>query len=120
MYCKKCGTQNEDNAWKCVKCGETIQGAAKTAAPAEKIPNYLVQAILTTVFCCLPLGIVAIVFAAQVNTKIGAGDIEGAKQSSKNAKVWSWVSFGAGLLGAILYALFVGLAIFSARGAGNF
>ena len=38
------------------------------------VPNYLVQAILTTIFCCLPFGIVAIVFAAQVNGKL-AGEI---------------------------------------------
>ena len=41
---------------------------------SRNIPNYLVQAILTTLFCCLPFGIVAIVYAAQVNTKIEAGD----------------------------------------------
>ena len=30
-------------------------------------PNYLVWAILSTIFCCLPLGIASIVFAAQVD-----------------------------------------------------
>ena len=25
MYCPKCGTQNDDNAFRCVKCGEVIQ-----------------------------------------------------------------------------------------------
>jgi hypothetical protein len=25
MYCPKCGTQNDDNAFRCVKCGEIIQ-----------------------------------------------------------------------------------------------
>lgn len=104
MYCQKCGEQNDDNAWKCVKCGEVLQGAAKTAQPAEEIPNYLVQAILVTVFCFLPLGIVAIVFAAQVNTRVAAGDIEGAKKSSKNAKMWCWISFGTGILVTITIA----------------
>ena len=32
-------------------------------------PNHLVWAILSTLFCCLPLGIASIVFAAQVNSK---------------------------------------------------
>jgi hypothetical protein len=30
----------------------------------ENIPNHLVWAILATLFCCLPLGIVSIVYAA--------------------------------------------------------
>ena len=37
-------------------------------------PNYLVWAILSTVLCCLPLGVASIVYAAQVNSKWYAGD----------------------------------------------
>ncbi len=48
-----------------------------SAAPVN-IPNYLVFAILTTVFCCLPAGVVSIVYAAQVNSKVAMGDIAGA------------------------------------------
>jgi hypothetical protein len=103
MYCKKCGTQNEDNAYKCVKCGEVLQPAAP-AAPVN-IPNYLVQSILVTIFCCLPFGIPAIVFSAQVNGKIQAGDIQGAMDASKKAKMWGWISFGVGLVGGILYLI---------------
>ena len=77
MYCTKCGAANTDNAWKCVQCGQVLQQApSPPAQPAIRIPNYLVHAILCTLFCCLPLGIVAIVYAAQVNTKAAAGDIE--------------------------------------------
>lgn len=70
------------------------------------IPNYLVQAILVTIFCCLPLGIPAIVFAAQVNGKLSAGDITGAQDSSRKAKMWCWITFGVGLGLAILWILF--------------
>jgi len=48
--------------------------------------NYLVQSILVTIFCCLPLGVVGIVFAAQVNSKFAAGDVDGANQASADAK----------------------------------
>lgn len=68
------------------------------------VPNYLAQAILVTIFCCLPFGIPAIVFAAQVNGKLAAGDYEGARASSRKAKTWTWVAFGVGL-GAILISL---------------
>jgi uncharacterized membrane protein YvbJ len=101
MFCTKCGKENEANATHCVECGEVLtqaqpQAAAAPAQPTQ-VPNYLVQAILVTIFCCLPFGIVAIVFAAQVNGKLQAGDISGAMESSRKAKMWSWLGFGIGL-----------------------
>ena len=72
-------------------------------------PNYLVWSILTTIFCCLPLGVVSIVFAAQVNSKWAAGDIAGARDSSEKAKrfaIWSAVvSVILGVIGIILGVL---------------
>lgn len=104
MYCRKCGAQNDDMANNCIKCGEVLQQAE---VATQKIPNYLVQSILVTLFCCLPLGIPAIVFAAQVNGKVQAGDINGALASSKNAKMWCWIAFGLGILGLIGYIVLI-------------
>lgn len=56
-------------------------------------PNYLVFAIIVTIFCGKIFGIIAIIFAAQVNSKWAAGDYEGAMTASRNAKLWSWISF---------------------------
>ncbi len=106
MFCKKCGAPNDDNAWKCVQCGTVLQEAPATAPPAF-IPNYLIQSILCTVFCCWPVGIPAIIYAAQVNTKIAQGDIVGAKNSSKNARMWCWIAFGSGLGAGAVYLGFV-------------
>ncbi len=75
------------------------------------VPNYLVQAILVTLFCCLPFGIVAIVFAAQVNGKLAAGDYEGAVYASNQAKLWCWVAFGIGLVGGLLYMALMVLGV---------
>lgn len=72
-------------------------------------PNYLVFAILSTIFCCQILGIVSIVFAAQVNSKWNAGDIQGAMEASKNARLWAWIAFGSGVVIAIAMTL---LAVF--------
>ncbi len=68
----------------------------------RNVPNYLPQAILVTLFCCLPFGIVAIVYAAQVNGKLQVGDYEGAVTASDNAKKWCWIGFIAGIAIAIL------------------
>ncbi len=89
-----------------------------SSTPAS-IPNYLVMAILS-VLCCWPLAIVAIIFAAQVNGKIAAGDIQGAMSASKNAKLFSMIAIGLGLAGAIIYIVFmvltVGLSFLSGAG----
>jgi len=74
-------------------------------APQVEVPNYLVQAILVTLCCCLPVGIPAIIYASQVKTKLAAGDFAGAQASSKNAKLWCWIGFGLGLVGTIAYVI---------------
>ena len=48
----------------------------------------MVGAILTTIFCCLIGGIISIVYASKVNTKLAQGDIDGARAASKTAKLW--------------------------------
>jgi hypothetical protein len=80
-----------------------------------QINNNLVWAILTTVFCCLPLGIVSIVFAAQVNGKLAAGDVAGAMDSAKKAKTWAMASAGVGVVLVLLY-----VAVFVFLGAASF
>jgi hypothetical protein len=74
-------------------------GYAQPAQPAPgSVPNYLVQSILVTILCCWPLGIPAIVFAAQVNGKLNQGDYAGALAASQKAKMFCWISFGLGLV----------------------
>jgi hypothetical protein len=82
---------------------------AAIAAPPQ-IQNYLVPAILVTLCCCMPAGIVAIIYAAQVNSKLAGGDIAGAQESARLAKIWSWVGFGCGVLLGIIYAIAGGLS----------
>jgi hypothetical protein len=63
-----------------------------------QVPNYLVWAILVTLFCFLPTGIAAIVFASQVNTKLAAGDVAGAVEASNKAKLWTIISAVVGVV----------------------
>lgn len=72
-----------------------------------KPDNYLVWAILATLCCCLPTGIVAIVYAAQVDSRWHGGDYVGAQESSDKAKLWSWISLGLGVLSLGAYSLMV-------------
>ena len=122
VSCPTCGLLNLASANYCSGCGGVISpGAgefprAGAGVPAQA-PNYLVQAILVTIFCCLPFGIVSIVFAAQVNGKVEAGDYAGAIATSNKAKTWAWVSFGVGLAISLIYvAIFVASFAFSFAG----
>lgn len=75
-----------------------------SGAPVN-VPNYLVLSILS-LFCCTPLGIVAVIFAAQVNGKVATGDTAGALDASKKAKMFSFISIGLGIAGIVCYVLF--------------
>ncbi|MGP0017672.1 MAG: CD225/dispanin family protein [Candidatus Sulfotelmatobacter sp.] len=125
MFCSQCGANNADNAAVCMQCGRSLQAgppavplqpvqpAGVVLPPGVGVQNYLVFAILVTVLCCLPAGIPAIVYAAQVNGKLQAGDVAGAQLASKNAKMWCLISAGLGLAVGLIYAVLVMVGILS-------
>jgi hypothetical protein len=76
------------------------------AGGGATVPNYLVPAIIS-IFCCWPLAIPAIIFATQVNGKVAAGDVAGAQEASKKAKMFSFLAIGLGLAGIIIYVIMV-------------
>jgi hypothetical protein len=147
ITCPHCGTSNLDNAAICANCGRALavppppsmpesqsQSQSYTPPPpppgysgytppapytGAPIPNYLVQSILVTLCCCLPLGVVALIFAAQVNSKIAAGDIEGARQASSKAKLFCIIAFVLGLVGLALVLLINGAAFLGALHANR-
>ncbi len=71
---------------------------------AGKPDNNLVWAILTTVLCCLPLGVVAIIKSASVDKLWAAGDHAGAQAAADEAKRWS-------VWGAIAGAAWVAIVV---------
>src|ERR1051325_3209443 len=74
------------------------------------VPNYLVPAIIS-IFCCWPMAIPAIIFATQVNGKVAAGDIQGAQDASKKAKMFSFIAIGLGLLLILVYVIMLILGV---------
>jgi hypothetical protein len=129
VTCPNCGSSNLDTASICVNCGRPLSAAPPpppppaqatytpppprpfSAQPVAPIPNYLVQSILVTLCCCLPLGVVAIIFAAQVNSKLAAGDVAGAQAASANAKKFVWIAFLIGIALLVISLLINGAAI---------
>ena len=97
MFCRSCGAQLADKAVQCPKCGTTVV--------VKPIPTHMIDAIVATIFCCLPFGIPAIVYASMVNSRIASGDLEGAMRASKRANMWIHISVWVGLLFALLGAI---------------
>ena len=102
MYCRSCGVANDDNAYKCTQCGEILQFAQPT-----KIENNLVLAVIVTALCCMPFGIVGIVYATQVNAKAMAGDIAGAEECARKSRRWSLWGLGLGFVVIVAYLVLV-------------
>ena len=80
--------------------------------PMDQPPkNWLVEAILVTVFCCLPFGIVGIVKAAEVNSKFAAGNYAGAVESSQAAAKWTKIGFFVAIAGVVIWSVLVAFGI---------
>ena len=70
-----------------------------------KPPTYLWQSIACTILCCLPFGVVGIVYAAKVDGLAASGNMAAALDASNKAKFWCWMSFGATIIIFVLAAL---------------
>ena len=96
VRCPTCGALSDVGASSCWACNASLApGAGAGYVPPTHVPNHLVWAILVTLFCCVPFGIVSIVYASQVNGKLSMGDIEGAQEASGKAKMWALISLGS-------------------------
>lgn len=85
----------------------TYQSAGTPEKPVNWVP-YLVLGILTTLCCCTPFGIVAIVYAAKINSSLNMGDTAGAERSAKTARIWIIAS---AVCGIIVEIILIGLGV---------
>lgn len=77
----------------------------------SKPDNFLVWAILSTLFCCLPFGIVSIVYASKVDGLWFAGKYAEAQEAASKARTWFWWSFVSALIIWIVYIIFYAVAV---------
>lgn len=129
LICSACSHDNPDDGRFCQKCGSPLSAADRSTkydkhdaqfrdpytrgdyqeydsyqAPPSATP-VLVWSILATVFCCQITGIVAIVFAALAMSAIGERNYVRAQRQIQTAKTWAWISFGLGLVAALIYGV---------------
>jgi hypothetical protein len=82
--------------------------------PMTKPDNFMVWAILSTIFCCVPFGICSIVYAAKVDSLWYSGNYDEARKAARTARTWFWWSFGLGLFFGVIYLVYyflLGVAI---------
>lgn len=101
------------NEWKEAKYIEELSEILQELPPPipPMPPNYLWLSILSTIFCCLPLGIVGIVFSLKVSNTYYSGNYTKAKEYSEYAIFWSYLSVGV-IIVLILVSFTIWLLLF--------
>lgn len=77
-----------------------LQAADEQPSRPPMPDNHLVWAILSTIFCCLPFGVVSIVYATQVESLYLQGRYEEAVDKSN--KAFKWAIASAATIAAIM------------------
>lgn len=116
-HCPRCGTEYAQGMRYCPACGHDLASPWGPQQPQYEprpqqgyyrpVKNYLVESILVTIFCCLPVGIAAIIYAAQVDGAVQRGDIAGAQRSANLAKNLTIASLVLGLVGSGIWLFLV-------------
>jgi len=89
-------------------------GGPTYTRPYPPIKNYLVESIIVTCLCCLPLGIVALLHSLRVDNEVAVGDFAAAQRSADLAKkysIWGAASYLA--LIAVAFLIVIVAALFS-------
>ncbi|HVZ93847.1 MAG TPA: CD225/dispanin family protein [Phycisphaerales bacterium] len=115
MNCPKCGALVTPGAAFCANCGSSLAGAppvqpgqaayATFGQRPEPPASYLWFSIVVTLLCCMPFGIVGIVYSAMAMSENSNGNYNKAYANSRKALMWDWISFGLGLAWIIPYVV---------------
>lgn len=75
-----------------------LQEPPSTGIPPLKPGNWLWQSIVSTILCCIPFGIVGIVYAAKVDSFYFNGQYNESERAAKKAKMWTIIAFVIGIV----------------------
>ena len=75
--------------------------------------NHMAMAVISTIFCCLPFGIVGIIKASKVNGLYLTKQYEAATLMAQDAKKWSIIGIITGLVIQVIYVIFYGATLAS-------
>ena len=94
--------KDSDQAIRLGSDGDRNEAKSGFSGDPSEIDSHMGFAIFSTLCCCLPTGIVAIVFASQVSKHIRDGNYEEAQKCADRAQLFCWISIGLGLFGNII------------------
>ncbi len=118
MFCKKCGKELPEETRFCPDCGSELTSAPSTTSTYQEgyaqPSNYLVLGIITTVLCCVPFGIVSIVFASKVDNLWNTGHKAEAIQNSEKAKRWAVAGMIVSAVVILIYLILMALVLVGA------
>lgn len=119
--CPRCGELLDAETRFCTRCGVDLYAAAAGApgagpsgpyetpgrfggpsAPMPPPKNYLIEAIISTICCCIPLGIASIVYASKVDRLAATGDYRGATEAAAKAKQYAILAVIFGIIGTAI------------------
>ncbi|KAM9434143.1 proline-rich transmembrane protein 1 [Clarias gariepinus] len=83
--------------------------------PRRPPHDYLPIAVLTTICCFWPTGIIAIIKAVQVRTAIARGDMVSAEIASREARNFSFISLAVGIASIVLCTILTVVVIIASQ-----
>jgi uncharacterized membrane protein YvbJ len=125
INCPECGREISDKATVCPHCGVVINSTSdgnqnsqsnQMNSPQQEVQppvcpkTWLVESILVTLLCCLPFGIVGIVYSSKVSSKFDAKLYDEAKRASDEAGKWTKIGFFCGIGIYVIYFIVMLLA----------
>ncbi|XP_017695641.1 PREDICTED: proline-rich transmembrane protein 1, partial [Lepidothrix coronata] len=99
--------------------GPPAAGGAGPEGRRSAPHDYLPIAVLTTLCCFWPTGVVAIVKAVQVRTAVARGDIVSAEIASREARNFSFISLAVGIAAIVLCTILTVVIIIAAQHHDN-
>ena len=97
MFCQKCGIDlGESQESLCLECKEKSLNS--------EVKDYTIYSVLSMVLCCVPFGVVSLIYSSKAAMLVKNGKTSEAEEMSQKAKNWA---IAAAITGFILTSIYI-------------